>query len=232
MRIWFICIVIVFYAGTLQAKPLISDLSKYRIPIDSRFTGTSLLLFGARQDAGDVVVVVRGPAHDFVVRKKERVAGIWVNTKQQIFEDIPHYYRFYANDWEDPELKSLFARLNIAPELQGRGDASFRLAFLRDRQEQGLYLPPADTVSFMGETLFKAVITFPDNIPRGKYTAETYLLQDGELIGMQSTPLRVEKQGFDAFLFDLAHGASLVYGMMAVFMALSVGWAAGLVFKK
>jgi uncharacterized protein (TIGR02186 family) len=225
-------LMLAFLPFAAYAKPLISDLSQYRIPIDSSFTGTSLLLFGARQDAGDVVVVVRGPESDFVVRKKERVAGIWVNRHQEVFQGLPYFYRVYMDDARQRQWPDVLHRLAILPEQGGPVPDDFRQAFMRDREKQALYMPPLDAVSFMGETLFKVDIDFPDTIPRGMYTAEVYLLQDGELVGMQSTPLKVEKQGFDALLFDLAHGASLLYGMLAVLMALSVGWLAGLVFKK
>ena len=59
----------VFWSLPLQAKPVIADLSDYDIRIDSSFTGTSLLLFGARNEPGDVIVVVRGPKKKFVVQK-------------------------------------------------------------------------------------------------------------------------------------------------------------------
>ncbi len=62
-------------------QSLVSDISSHRIGITSSFTGTELLLFGALGEAGDVVVVVRGPDQKVTVRRKERVAGIWINTR-------------------------------------------------------------------------------------------------------------------------------------------------------
>ncbi|MFQ5959300.1 MAG: TIGR02186 family protein, partial [Alphaproteobacteria bacterium] len=44
-----------------RAEPLVADISKHRITIDSSFTGTDVLLFGAIDEKGDLVIVVRGP---------------------------------------------------------------------------------------------------------------------------------------------------------------------------
>src|SRR5271155_5038835 len=75
-----------------SAKPLVADLSQYRIEIDSSFTGTRLLLFGSRNDIGDIVIVVRGPERKFTVRRKERIAGVWMNHRERHFDDVPAYY--------------------------------------------------------------------------------------------------------------------------------------------
>ena len=83
----------------------------------------------------------------------------------------------------------------------------------------------------MGETLFKTVIEFPNNIPPGDYTAEIYLLSDGDVVGMQSTPIKVVKSGMDAFLYIYAHDYPLLYGITAVVLALVIGWFTGRMFE-
>ena len=77
-----------FISNASQAKPLVADLSQYRIEIDSGFTGTRLLLFGSRNEIGDIVVVVRGPEKNFSVRKKERILGMWINRQENKFRNI------------------------------------------------------------------------------------------------------------------------------------------------
>ena len=84
----------------------------------------------------------------------------------------------------------------------------------------------------MGETLFKTVIPFPDTIPRGMYTAEIYLISDGTLVGMQALPIKVEKTGFDAAVYDFAHVHPLRYAAIAITMAIIAGWGADKVFRR
>lgn len=229
------------------AKPLVADLSQYRIAIDSDFMGTKLILFGARQAAGDVVVVVRGPAKDYTLRKKGRVAGIWVNRTSLDFHAIPDYYAVASSKPLDdilpprmqrmlqigiPNLPYLRLEEIAAQKLDMEEALAFRDAFITERANKRLYNDNAHQVSFMGDTLFKTVLPFPDTIPRGDYTAETYLIYDGEVVGMQSTPLNVAKTGFDAAVFQLAHEYPAVYGLLAVLMAISAGWVAAAAFRK
>ena len=79
---------------------LITDLSQGRIDINTTFKGADLLVFGAIQypagaipDApADIAIVVRGPVQPVTVRRKSRVAGIWLNTAAVRFESVPGFY--------------------------------------------------------------------------------------------------------------------------------------------
>lgn len=215
--------------GAAQAKPLVADLSQYRIEIDSSFNGTRLLLFGSRNDTGDILVAVRGPERLFTVRKKERIAGIWVNRDQERFAHVPTYYAIASSrPIAAMQQTALFAPLRIGLNETlgdaGKNNDDFAQALIRYQQSRGLYSQAPEHVSFMGESLFKLVIPFPDKIPGGDYTADVYLFNDGQLSGMQSIPIHVEKTGFDAFVSDMSDRHSVLYGGFAVLMALGIGW--------
>ncbi len=70
-----------------------ADLSSHLVAITTGFTGTNVLLFGATDGPGDIVVVVRGPQKDIDVRRKERFGPIWVNATTVAMKDVPSYYR-------------------------------------------------------------------------------------------------------------------------------------------
>jgi hypothetical protein len=72
-----------------RAQDLVADLSSHLIAVTTGFSGTSLLLFGATQGEGDVVVVVRGPDKPETVRRKRRTLGIWVNRDTYAFAAVP-----------------------------------------------------------------------------------------------------------------------------------------------
>jgi len=224
------------------AAPLVGDLSNYRIDMDSSFNGTRIFLFGTRNDNGDLVVVVRGPEKDYMVRKKEQIAGIWINRERMKFFHMPDFYWIASSrPLSEIEASSVLNQLGLGldnlfmpppPQVSNEKFKTFSEAFLRYQNAHKRYKAEPNNIQFMAETLFKGTIEFPDNIPPGHYTAELYLLSDGELSGMQSIPITVVKTGLDAFLYDYAHEHPALYGITAIMLALSIGWFAGRLFEK
>ena len=83
-----------------------SDISTREISIQSNFTGIDIVLFGSidfsrapSPDEGpyDVVMTIRGPNRPIVVRKKERIAGVWMNGPSKTFPTVPGFYAVLAS---------------------------------------------------------------------------------------------------------------------------------------
>jgi len=110
----------------------------------------------------------------------------------------------------------------------------FSEAVLRRKTRQSLYLERVGGVKFIseGSALFRARIALPANVPIGEHKVRAFLFKDGEFIDTTSTDLTVKKIGFEQFTYDLAHDQSLLYGILAVLIAILTGWIAGIVFRK
>lgn len=230
---------LVTFVPNLQARPIVTDLAVRSVDIDHDFTGLDILLFGARNDVGRIFVVLRGPKKDYVVRKKEKVAGIWVNKQSVKFENVDSFYAIAGGNLADVRNDHLLDSLGIGIEniaLKTNSKSidveTFRKALIANKQEEDLYAREMTKISFWDETLFRTVLKFPKNIERGLYTAEVYLFDDGLLSAVQSTPIKVSKIGFEAFVFDLAQNQKLLYGIICVFMALAAGWTANTIFGR
>ena len=74
------------------STPLIADVSHNAIEIRSDFNGTQLLVFGARNVSGDIVIVLRGPEINARLRRKERIAGMWMHVDQRKYFGLPTFY--------------------------------------------------------------------------------------------------------------------------------------------
>src|SRR6185437_11096224 len=130
--------------GAARGEPLVADLTSHLIGITGAFTGTSVVLFGATDGPGDVVVVVRGPEHDVAVRRKRRVAGIWVNAKEEVFAGVPSFYSIASSRPLDAittpgvlgfhELGLDYLRLRLARGVLRDEDAPFRDALIETQQ--------------------------------------------------------------------------------------------------
>lgn len=229
-------------AATVWAQQLVADLSSHLIAITTGFTGTEVVLFGTTDAAGDVAIVVTGPRGPVTVRRKERIAGIWLNARSVRFEQVPSFYmvatnRPLAQFVAKPVLErhqiglpnlQLGPREQLAPEQL----ALFRSALIRNKQRAGLYGITLGQVTFLGDRLFRTNLFFPANVPTGLYTVEAMLIREGEVVSAQTTPLVVSKVGFSAEVFDFARNQPVAYGVAAVIGAIAAGWLAGAAFRR
>ena len=229
------------WGSAVRAEGLVADLTSHLIAITTGFTGASVVLFGATDGPGDVIVAVRGPEREMTVRRKSRVAGIWVNTEQVTFANLPSFYAVAASrpmaDILSPAAAA-FYRLGIAnlklvaatPAPSVVVDA-FRTALERTQQEAGLFAERTGKVDFLGERLFRTTITFPANVPTGTYLVEVFLVRDKDIVSGQTTPLVVSKVGVDAAVFEFSSRQPGFYGAIAVLTAVVAGWLASLPFR-
>jgi uncharacterized protein (TIGR02186 family) len=224
------------------AEPLVAELSSHLIGITGSFTGASVVLFGATDGGGDVVVVVRGPERDMVVRRKRRVAGIWVNAKEEEFAAVPSYYSVAASRPLEaiatPSVLSLnqlgLDNLHIA---RTRGpmrqeDVPFRTALIEQQQREKLFGNATGKVEFLGDRLFRSNLDFPSNVPTGTYIVQVFLLRNKAVVAGQTVPLFISKIGVDAEVYNLADRRATIYGVVAVVTAIVAGWLASLPFRN
>jgi uncharacterized protein (TIGR02186 family) len=223
-------------------SPLVADISSREIAISTGFAGADLLLFGAVDGRGDIVVVVRGPRRSMTVREKNRVAGVWVNTDSREFVNMPSYYRVAASRpiasfaprtvLERYEIGEEHLQFALAPGETAEEVDAYRQAFLRNMAYLGLYAGGEGQVSIVDRRLFRTTVSFPANTPTGLYGVEMYLFRDGRLITRRTTPLVVRKVGLESQIYDFAHERAALYGFIAIAVALVAGWIAGAVFRR
>jgi uncharacterized protein (TIGR02186 family) len=231
----------VFAAATEARAALVADLSNKEIAITTGFAGTELLLFGATDGPGDVVVVVRGPKRREIVRRKERIAGVWINGDSVVFDDVPAYYRVastrplsaVANDRTLRDRRIGIAALELRLiGVDPRTDVQiFRDALERNKRAERLY-DDSPSVRFVGDRLFRTGVFFPASVPTGTYSIDVHQFRNGQLIGTESSLLTVRKVGVGADIFDFAHQRAALYGLIAILAALVSGWLAGVVFRR
>ena len=231
-------------ASPARSQPLVADLSKHLVAITTGFTGSDVLVFGALEGKGDVVVVVQGPPADVVVRRKARVSGIWVNRDSLTFAGAPSFYAVAATGplakivpeaiAQQEQIGLSYLRLRLAEgEAANPEDLkTFRTALLRLRAGNDLYPKRLFPVTLVGNRLFRAELHFPANVPTGAYTVRFYLLREGKIIGAFSTPLYVNKTGMSAEVAAFAHEQSILYGLLAVLFAIFLGWLGAVVLRR
>lgn len=225
-----------------HARPMITDLSDRNIKINAKFSGKEILLYGARVEAGNIIVVIRGPSANYIVRKKENMNGLWVNTSSVEFKNVPGFYRVassasFSKINSDILLNKMgigFDTIDLAGEKSSPSVdiAEFEKALKNRMERDDMFNVEVINLPFLEGTLFRIRINFPAKIGEGIYTAEIYSFDDSQLLGVQSIPIEAKKAGLEAFIYDSAHEYPAVYGLAAIFVAISAGLLAGRLFKK
>ncbi len=245
---WFAFFLLLFSSGTALADDLVAGLSQDQVEITSNYTGTDMVVFGAIegiQDTAnasrDVVVVVRGPNADMKVRRKARVAGLWINRDEMTLSGMPAYY-FVASSRPLKEIarKDTLQRYAIGLDNLQPQDVSthsppkavpFIEAAIHEREKEHLYAELPQGVEFLSYSLFRVRVPMPAAVPRGQYTAEVYLFRNGQVMSAQSTPLFVSQIGLERRLHNFAQSAPAAYGLSAVVLAIGMGWLSSLAFR-
>jgi len=245
-----VLVLIAAAAMPARAERLVSTLSNTSVQITSSFDGEVLTLFGnIEPDAGasdlqgpfHVIIVIEGPLTDGVARRKNNIAGIWVNTQQVTFENFPSYFHVLASG----RLSSItnattLAVENIDPAAQARhstvagywDSAVFGQALVRLMTERGHFGVHESGVRFLSDTAYAARLVLPHDIANGSFIARTYVFRSGEVVAQRSEGFAVQKIGFERFLYASAVGQPLLYGLVCAILAIFTGWLGGVVFRR
>ncbi|AZO64564.1 MAG: TIGR02186 family protein [Mesorhizobium sp.] len=239
-------------AQTPAAENIQIGLSTDHVSITAGFSGADLTIFGslenadplvARQGRYDIIVVLEGPARPVVVRRKDRVLGIWINLESETFENVPVSYSVATTrplqDVTDPnsykQLSLGAANLYMQPADDDDSPATIEefTAALRERKTAtGLYSENVGGVQFLSQNLFRATVRLAPNVPVGTHKARAFLFKSGLFIKESSAQLEIRKSGFEQSIFRVAHDYSFLYGIFAVSLAMLTGWLGRLVFRK
>ncbi len=227
-------------------------LSTDRIAITADFAGADLTIFGAiensdpllaRQGRYDVIVVLEGPGRPVVVRRKERVLGMWINVDSETFDNVPSSYSVATTRaWQDiaePEKYrqlSLGANnLHIQPADTTDSPATiqdFTAALKELKKKTGLYSERIGGVQFLSANLFRASLSLAPNVPVGTHRARAFLFRNGMFIKETSAQLAIYKSGFEQTIYRFATNHSLSFGILAVLLAMLTGWLGRIIFRK
>jgi uncharacterized protein (TIGR02186 family) len=232
--------------GAAPQARLVPDVSQREVEIRYSFTGAKLLLFGAilypggqvPKDPADIVVVLRGPSQQMVMREKRKIAGIWLNASSVQFRSAPSFYAVASSrpisEIVDERTAAIYElgldKLQLSPSSLNSGEEIDRFARgLTDvRMRNGLYVQQAaGTVRITDHVLYQATLPLSARAVVGTYTAETFLVRDGRVLAAAVREIDVRKSGFERVIGVFADRHPIFYGLSAVAMALSLGLLAG-----
>ena len=223
-------------------EDLLAELSEDTIRISADFTGAKLVLFGAIDNPGDLVVVVTGPRNKAIVRRKDSIAGVWLNRSRAVFKDVPGYYALASTQpLKNIKAESAFntnqvgiknLRVEGMEELPSKERNEWRKALFSYMIDSGRYIPDVSSIKVVDGRLFRTEIEFPSSTPTGTYTVDTLLIRDSKVQGAWRALITVKKSGLGAKIFKFSYSNGFMFGIFAVFAAIAIGLAANEAAKR
>ena len=236
--------------GDAPAQPpyrLEADVSMRSIPVDVRFSGARIVMFGSVNRTApaaadtqplDVVAVIQGARSRLTVRRKSHVAGVWINTQSVDFEQAPRYYAVVSTRSLDLiASKAVLGENGIGfeqvPISTALGDSAgvkpavlqeFRNAAIDLGIGQKHYVRQDGGITFVGKSLFRAQVDLPASISVGELDVSFFLFRAGELVTRNDSRVDLKREGFEHYIYEFSRRQSLLYGIFTVALAAAVGF--------
>ena len=231
-------------------------MSARNVAVTSSFNGTEIVIFGAVDNSQqpsaesgyyDVMIVVEGVPGRIVVRRKNNVAGLWLNTSSATFDVVPSYYAVASTRPIDEIAPEEFRASHGVGFQHLRFTPAFgQSAGALDRGPQGVPRgdrpPQAEagplrrrtsiSVAFIGRSLFRATIELPANVTVGPFDTRVYLFREEKLLSQYSVRLNLSARGWSGTCTRFAFGFPTLYGFMTVAIAIAAGLLASTVFRS
>ena len=225
-------------AGSLELK-----LATDTINITTFYNGTTLEVSGTAPADADVVLEVSGAKKDVHLKEKGKVLGfLWMNKTDVSLENAPANYMVYIPDVPADKLlntqtgigyQALVRDIVINPASE---DKAFIFGeYVKLMEKSGVYGIYPGTVKYGpagGETkTFSATLVVPPKMNAGTYQVRAYAVRNGAVADRTEAELTVRLQGFPAMIYSMAYDHSLLFGIMAVVIAIGAGLGIGALFK-
>ena len=225
---------------------LVADLSQDNVKISTNFLGAKILLFGAYDgiQGDDIIVVVSGPKGLVTVQKKEKVLGVWVNTKKINYINAPKYLYIASNrdineilnyktrKISEIGLNNLNVRMQPGENISTKEEETWRKALTRNMLKSKLWSLDENSVKLNKNALFRTYVALPSNVPTGIFNVKILHYRNNKLISKEKSTINVSKSGMSAEIYNIAQNYSTLYGIFAVLLAVLIGWITNIIFRK
>ena len=183
-----------------------------------------------------------GPKGLVTVQKKEKVFGIWVNTKSVNYINTPKYLNISSNrdineilnqkTQKISEIGLNNLKIRLQPGKKVQKEKEWREALTRNMLKSKLWSLNENSISLNKNALFRSYLSLPSNVITGQFEVKILHYRNSKLISQELSTINVSKSGVSAEIYNIAQNYSTLYGIFAVILAVLVGWGTNLIFRK
>jgi uncharacterized protein (TIGR02186 family) len=218
-------------------QPRISiHLDHDEIRVTAGYRGKLVRVWGEVSEDCQVVVNLSASREDVSLPLKGKRGPFWLTVGKVRFESVPSVYMLKATapveqiltpaqqDAHRLGVRGLTASVGVV----GGGDSDLLIGELvRLKRDEGLYLFDPTGVSHPGNGRYETNFFWPVRAPPGRYTVRAFAVKDERVVASAEASVLVQKVGLEALISDLADRHGILYGLLAVLIAVATGVLAG-----
>ena len=238
-----IIILIFFICNIALCEETYFNLSEKEIQIQTDFNGKELIIFGTLQNNYDIIISVKGPNKDTRLLKKERILGLWFNTKRVVFKKIPSLFFLSSSS----PIKEILNKETIIKEKLYFNELLVNAITQRDFIEQKnlqnwnenlIKIKYSDNLfkeyrfENIDNKLFQTRVFFPANSIPGEYKVVIYQVKNKILTNKKNKIINIKKSGIGEKIYIFAHNQPSTYGLLTIIFAVLSGLIAASAFRR
>jgi uncharacterized protein (TIGR02186 family) len=228
----------------VSAAEVSLDITPKTVEITTFYNGSTVAVTGEAAADTEVLLLVSGSGEELHVKRKGKVGGLfWMNVGDLTFENVPRVYMIHtgkelADKIENETIGLGFAALEDKVEIRPASEENsfYFKEFIRLKESQGLYSKSGEAVTYgaagNGVRSFQATLIIPPQMKQDSYTVAAYAVKDNQVLASSTAKLELKQVSFPAQLSSLAFDHSLLYGIMAVIIAILAGLIISAIFKS
>jgi uncharacterized protein (TIGR02186 family) len=228
-------------AASSPAPVITLALSKAEIRITAGFHGDILAVTGTAPTNSEVILRLSSPAEEETLDLKGKRGPLWLTVGKVRFESAPRIYKLRSTRpigeilppaeqvRQTLGVEGLKASLRVQP---GVDAGLFASELLRLKRDDGFYDTQGGGVIRGAEGTYRTEFRWPARGPSGAYRMDAFAVSKGAVTGSAHREILVQKVGAEAWISHLAAAHGLIYGLLAVLLALLTGLAASALFGR
>ncbi len=238
-----VCFIVMPFSVIAKPASLNLNISPETINITTFFAGEKMTISGEIPSKDDIIIEVSGHDSKNEFDIKGRRSGLWMTTGQVNIDQVPQLYILLlpqGKDWEH-RIESLglgMMQLKTRMKTSSTGEMPLDIfdMFIKLKKSQSLYDEVFQATTYSpasnGKKKFISICKLPSSIRAGKYTIKTTIITPGNEQTSIMTDFNVKEVGFIKLVDDLSSNHRIIYGIIAVIIALMAGLIMGIVFKQ
>lgn len=245
-----IIILIIFcfliFPKILNADRAYFDLSDEIIKIQTNFNGREVIIFGLADPNFDTILVIKGPKKNAKLSIKERMFGIWIETKQFTYNNIPSIFFVASSAPINVILEENIIRKRGLNFINFDNDSFNNNTKKTKIYEDSLYEWDKNLIrkqkinnfykqyylKTIDNKLFQTKVFFPPTTLPGIYNVNIFQIKNKEIINEDSKKIIIQKTGIGSQIYKFAQNKSFFYGILCIVFAVISGLIAATAFRR